>query len=204
VNVDQRHADGPVRTPKLQTKKPGELLLAFVAADGSTPHAQSVTAVTGGGLTWTLVDRENTTRGTSEVWQAYAAKKVRSTRVEVDLAEKGHSATVTVAGFSRVRSAVGSSAHTSGKSSAPAVTVTPQAAGSSVWAVGRVVGSRYHPKPVAGQKIVHDKTFRSPSSGHWTQRIRASSEAGADLTVKDKAQGAGWSYVAVEIADGCR
>ena len=36
ANVDQRHADGPVRTPKLTTKKPGELLLAFVAADGST------------------------------------------------------------------------------------------------------------------------------------------------------------------------
>ena len=204
VNVDQRHADGPVRTPKLKVKKPGELLLAFVAADGSTTQAQSVTAVRGGGLTWTLVRRENTARGTSEVWQAYAAKKIRSTRVAVDLAEEGHSVSVTVAGFSRAQTAVGSSAHASGTGSAPEVTLTPRATGSSVWAVGRVVGSRYDPKPVSGQKVVHDRTFRSPKSGHWTQRSRPASEVGTEITVKDKVRALGWGYVAVEIPGACR
>ena len=77
VNVERRHTDGAVRTPKVRTTKPGALLLAYVAADGSTTHPQSVTSVTGGGLTWTLVRRESTTRGTSEIWQAYAARKVR-------------------------------------------------------------------------------------------------------------------------------
>ena len=204
VNVDEREADGPVRTSKFTTKKEGELLLAFVSADGGTTDAQSVTGVSGGGLTWTLVDRENELRGTSEVWQAYAAKKLRSTRVEVDLAEKGRSATVTVAGFSRAQTAAGSSTHATGTSSAPQVTLTPQATGSSIWAVGRAIGSRYDAKPVSGQKIVHAKTVKSPRTGYWTQRVRAASDAGADVTVEDKAEAASWGYAAVEVQGACR
>ena len=111
---------------------------------------------------------------------------------------------MTVAGFSRAQPTVGSSAGASGTRSAPAVTLTPQATGSTIWGVGRAIGSRYDPKPVAGQKIVHDKSLGSPRTGYWTRRVRASSEAGADLTVKDKTQGAGWGYVAAEIRGGCR
>lgn len=204
VHADRRNSDAVVRTPKLRPTKPGDLLLAFVAADGSTTAAQTVTEVSGGGLTWTLVQRENTTRGTSEIWQAYAAEKIRPTRVEVDLAEQGRSASVTVAGFSRAKRFVGSSAHASGTSSAPEVSLTPQATRSSVWAVGRVVGSRYHPKPVSGQKIVHDQTFRSPRVDYWTQRTTAASEAGTDVTVSDKVEAVSWGYAAVEIRGTCR
>ena len=55
--------------------------------------------------------------------------------------------------------------------------MTPQASGSVVWAVGRVLGSRYDPKPVPGQKIVHDETFSSPSVGYWVQRTTRATEA---------------------------
>ena len=204
VHVDQRRADGSVRTPKLRTTKPGELLLAYVAADGSAGRPQSVTGITGGGLAWTLVQRENTVRGTSEVWQAYATRKVRKARVEVDLAEQGRSVSVTVAGFSRAGSRVGSSAHAAGTTSAPRVTVTPRAPGSVVWAVGRVAGSRYHPEPVRGQQVVHAKTFTSPRAGSWTQRTRAAVEAGADVTITNEARATTWSYAAVEIPGACR
>ena len=204
VNADQRVTDAAVRTPKFTTAKPGELLVAYVAADGSTAHPQSVTGVRGGDLAWSLVRRESTAQGTSEIWQAYAAKKVRSTRVEVDLAAEGHNVTVTVAGFSHARPTVGTSAQASGTSSAPQVSLTPRAAGSVVWAVGHVAGSRYDPTPVSGQKVVHDKTFRSPRTGSWTQRTRRTSEAGVDVTVQDKAEAGSWGYVAAEIQGTCR
>lgn len=110
---------------------------------------------------------------------------------------------MTVAGFSRTQPTVGSSADATGTRSAPAVTLTPRAAGSSVWAVGRVTGSRYRPKPVTGQKVVHSTTFTSPRTGSWTQRTRAASGAGVDITIKDKAKAASWSYAAVEIPGAC-
>jgi alpha-tubulin suppressor-like RCC1 family protein len=204
VEADEHDADGAVRTPKFSTSRSGELLLAYVAADGSTRHPQSVTRITGGGLTWTLVRRENTVRGTSEIWQAYAATKIRSTRVDVDLAAKGHSVTLMVAGFNHARPTVGSSANASGTSSTPQVSLTPQASGSVVWAVGRVVGSRYDAKPVSGQKVVHDTTFRSPRAGYWTQRTTAASKARTDVRVHDSDEATRWGYAAVEIRGTCR
>ncbi len=204
VNADRRDSNGVLRSPKLTTRKPGELLVAFVAVNGPSPGTQSVTAVTGGGLTWTLVQRDSSTSGSSEIWQAYAAKKLRSTRVAAHLTAPGYTVTMTVAGFSGARPRVGAAAHQSGAQSAPRVTLTPQASGSAVWAVGRVIGSRYDPRPVLGQSIVHDKTFTSPKAGYWTQRIAEPSTVGTDLTVGDRAIGRTWGYTAVEIRGTCR
>ena len=69
--------------------------------------------------------------------------------------------------------------------------------------VGRVIGSRYDPKPVPGQKVVHKKTFTSPRVGHWTQRTTEASTAGTDVTVGTRAKAAGWGYAAVEIRGLC-
>ena len=203
VDVDQRDGDGKVHTAKFSTKKTGELMLAHVAVNGPAPGSQSVTGVTGGGLTWTLVQRDNTLGGTSEVWQAYAPAKLRSTRVEATLAAKGYSVTMTVAGFSGARPTVGAAAHRSGTASAPQVSLTPQASGSVVWAVGRVIGSRYNPKPVPGQKVVHDEIFKSPSTGYWVQRTTRTTTAGTPVTVSDKATAKTWGYAAVEIRGVC-
>jgi hypothetical protein len=84
------------------------------------------------------------------------------------------------------------------------VSLTPQASGSVVWGVGRVVGSRYDPDPVFGQKIVHDQTFRTPAAGHWIQRVSARSTAGAEVTVGERATAETWGYAAVEIRGTCR
>ncbi|GAB2591226.1 Ig-like domain-containing protein [Microlunatus antarcticus] len=203
VNVDQRDGDGSVPSPKFSTKKSGELLLAFVSVNGSTKGGQSVTKVTGGGLTWSLVQRDSTGAGSSEIWQAYAAQKLSNVRVTASLAQKGHTVTMTVAGFSGARSTVGASAHQAGLGSAPQVTLTPQASGSVVWGVGRVIGSRYDPKPVSGQKVVHDETFKSPSTGYWVQRTTGTTRAGTPVTVADKATAKAWGYSAVEIRGVC-
>ncbi len=203
VSADHRDTNGVIRSPKLKTKKSGELLIAFVSVGGPVHGAQSVTGVTGGGLTWTLVQRENTVAGASEIWQAYAAKKLRSTRITAHLASPGHTVTLTVAGFSGARPAAGAAARASGSQSAPRVSLTPQTSGSVVWAVGRVVGSRYDPAPPSGQKVVHDQTFTAPAAGYWTQRVIAPSTAGHDVTVSGDEAAETWGYAAVEIRGTC-
>ena len=203
VNVDQRDGDGSVPSPKFSTKKSGELLLAFVAVNGPTSGGQSVTKVTGGGLTWSLVQRDSTGAGSSEVWQAYAPSKLSSTRVTASLAKKGYSVTMTVAGFSGARPTAGATAQQSGTGSAPQVGLTPQASGSVVWGVGRVIGSRYNPATLSGQKVVHDETFKSPSTGYWVQRTTGTTVSGTPVTVGAKATAKAWGFTAVEIRGVC-
>ena len=123
--------------------------------------------------------------------------------MEATLAAKGYSVTMTVAGFSGARPTVGAAGRASGTASAPQLSLTPQASGSVVWAVGRVVGSRHDPKPVSGQKVVHDETFKSPSTGYWVQRTTRAIEAGTPVTVSDTATAKSWGYAAVEIRGVC-
>jgi hypothetical protein len=111
---------------------------------------------------------------------------------------------LTVTGFSGARPTVGSSTHGAGTRSAPQVSLTPQSSGSVVWAVGRAIGSRYEPKPVPGQKVVHDQTFRAPEGGYWTQRVTAPSTGGIAVSVADRATAGTWGYAAVEIRGTCR
>src|SRR6185369_17744043 len=66
VSVD---ATGTATTAPFGTAKAGDLLLAFVSAEG--PVGQSA-SITGAGLAWTLVTRANTRAGTAEIWQARA------------------------------------------------------------------------------------------------------------------------------------
>ena len=203
VDADQRDGDGVIRSPKITTKKSGQLLLAFVSLNRPDRGAQAVARVSGGGLTWTRVQRDDTTSGTSEIWQAYATRKLASTRVAAELTAPGSTVSLTVAGFSGARPTVGASAHRSGTRSAPQVSLTPEASGSVVWAVGRAVGSRYDPAPASGQKVVHDETFKAPKGGTWVQRVTAASTAQTPVTVGDKAAAEQWGYATVEIRGTC-
>ncbi|SEQ39669.1 RCC1 domain-containing protein [Microlunatus flavus] len=203
VSADRRDTDGVVRSPAFTTARSPELLLAFVSVNRPAHGSQSVTRVSGGGLTWTLVRRGTSDAGSTEVWQAYATTRVERTRVSVDLSRPGATVGVTVAGFRGAGPAVTRTGSRSGTGSAPQVTVRPRSSGSVVWAVGRADGSRYDPKPASGQKVVHEKTFRSPRGGLWVQRVKAATTAGTDVTVGDRAAAASWGYTAVEIPGVC-
>src|SRR5215471_8279148 len=62
-----------VTSPAFTTAQPGELLVAFITADGPATSAQTIATVTGGGLTWRLRQRTNARAGTSEIWTAAAS-----------------------------------------------------------------------------------------------------------------------------------
>lgn len=146
VDAVGRDVMGVFSSPALTTRRPGELLLAFVSVNGPAKGVQTVRRVTGGGLSWTLVQRDDATSGTSEIWQAYAATRLGTTRVAVALAAPGQSVSLSVAGFSGARATPGAAAHQAGKKSGPRVFLTPRASGSQVWAVGRVLGSSSKPE----------------------------------------------------------
>src|SRR6185312_9095064 len=65
-------ASSTVTSPSFSTKASNELLLAFISADYLGGANTTVAGVTGGGLTWTLVQRTNVQSGTAEIWRAFA------------------------------------------------------------------------------------------------------------------------------------
>jgi hypothetical protein len=71
VWTDRSQSSTSFVSPMFSTNKSNELLLAFVATD-STSGVETIRSVSGAGLSWTLVKRTNTQRGTSEIWRAFA------------------------------------------------------------------------------------------------------------------------------------
>lgn len=93
--------DGPdaQTSPPLTGLKGGELLLAFVAADGPSGTPQTA-SVAGGGLAWTLARRANGQPGsTEEVWKAVVPKAPGGVSVTSTPAIGGYDQSLTVLAF---------------------------------------------------------------------------------------------------------
>src|SRR5688572_11458359 len=74
VTKKQTSAASSITAPTFSTNVGNQLFLAFVAVDGpGGTGTQTISSVTGGGLTWTLRKRANGPgSGTAEIWQAVA------------------------------------------------------------------------------------------------------------------------------------
>src|ERR1041384_7502749 len=77
---DGSTASTTVQTSAFSTTASNELLLAYISAD-SVSGANTVTAVSGGGLTWTLVKRTNNQGGDAEIWRAFATSTLSNVKV---------------------------------------------------------------------------------------------------------------------------
>ena len=141
----QASSSSSITSPSFSTSQPGELLLAFVSADGpSGGGSQSFASVTGGGLSWRLRERSNAQAGTSEIWQASAPAVLSNATVTATLANGSYLEAITVAAFSGAEQVIdGSTAAASGPTGAPSVSLTSSRAGSWVWGVGNRLGQRY-------------------------------------------------------------
>ena len=67
---DRSSTTGSITTSAFSTSAGNELMLAFVSADSLGLPNVTVRSVSGGGLTWQLVQRANTQLGTAEIWRA--------------------------------------------------------------------------------------------------------------------------------------
>jgi hypothetical protein len=176
------------------TTAPNELLLAFFSLDNvtaTTPTA--VTAVTGGGLTWTLVGRTNAQRGGAEIWRAFAPAVLTGARVTGTL-NQGVAAQITVMSFKGVdpsgtggSGAIGAIGSGNALVGAPTASLVTTRDKSLVVGVGsdwdgqtaRVLGP--------GQTLV-SQYFATDGDTFWVQRTtNAVPTAGTTVTINDTA-----------------
>jgi hypothetical protein len=202
VTTHQTTGGSTISAPALTTAGPGETLLAFVSSDGpSTSGSQSITAISGGGLTWTLRRRANAQPGTAEVWQAAAPAKLTSVTITATRASSGYQGAITVAAFSGADTgSCGATASGSAASGAPSISLSTTRAGSMVWGVGDDWTAAASRTVGAGQALV-DQFLSSSGDTFWTQRRTATvPSAGTSVSIDDTAPTSDrWNLAAVEV-----
>ncbi|OJX75377.1 MAG: hypothetical protein BGO91_18960 [Leifsonia sp. 71-9] len=213
-------------TATISTTKPNDLLVAFYQSDGpDISHGQTGT-VTGGGLTWTLAKRENTQRGTSEVWTATSANTLTNaaiTGTQTDSTAEYHQL-MSIVAFSGA-SGVGASNTSNGRAGAPTVNVTTTAPGSLVYGAGHA--SSGNERWISGDQQMYDMLMDDPSQWNlvspgspateaktstsasaladpqfnffWAQRSTAIVPTGSPVSVGVSDGDSPWNIVAVEI-----
>src|SRR5262245_1260004 len=196
---------GTQTTPAFSTTAAGEVLIALAASDGPTTgvNNQELT-ISGGGLTWSRVQRAATQRGVAEIWTATATGilsnvTVSSTQSVPTVLGLPPNQSLTVIAFTGA-SGVGASAVAGGATGGPSVTLTAQAAGSAVYGVGVDFDQAVARTVGAGQTKVHE--FLAPSGDTmWMQMLNATtSAAGATARLNDTAPTTDqWNFAIVEI-----
>ena len=200
VSSDQKTAATKLVSPALTTAGGNELLTAFVEADGPLAPTQTVTSVTGGGLTWKLAARSNATWGTTEVWQASATSPVTGAVITATLGKGRFDGAITVAAFTGAGSTVGAVATSSGASGAPTDKITPTGCDSVIWAAGHDWTHNTVPVAATGQTLVHLFVDARVHDSFWTQSVTAPTTTGTAVTVTDTGPTKDrWTLAAVEI-----
>jgi hypothetical protein len=198
VSTDQRTPVNALVSPAFTTSKAGELLIAYVSADGGT-KPQSVATMTGAGLTWKLVSRSNTNGGTTEVWKAMASAVVVKAKITATLAHGGYDGLITVAAYQNA-SGIGSSSAAGAIRGAPSATLRPTGCNSRVVAVGHDYSHATAPAPVTGQTIAHQVLDTRAGDSFWIQQATAMTTAALPVTMADLIPTKDiWQLVAVEI-----
>jgi hypothetical protein len=189
---DQAFAQTRVTSQTFSTTAANELLVAFVSADDITA-GNTVTGVSGANLTWALVRRTNTRRGTSEIWRAFAPAALANVTVTATLAQSVCSS-ITVIGFKGAdlsgtngSGAIGAVAAGSSAAGAPTATLTTTRAGS--WVFG--VGNDYD-NPIARtagpNQTLHHQYMPPVGDTYWVQGMTsATPQAGTNVTINDVA-----------------
>ena len=192
---------GTVTTSALSTTSPGDVLVATVSADAYSAGSQSAT-VTGGGLTWSLVQRENATPGDAEVWTATAPSVLSGVSFTSTLAVSGLAQSLTVVAFKNA-SGIGASAAADAGTGAPSVSLTTTRRGSMVVAAGYDWDSATARTIPAGQTLLNEHGISSSVTGgdFWAQRLTdPTALSGVTATIDDTAPTAEkWDLAAVEV-----
>jgi hypothetical protein len=180
-------------SPSLSTTSGNELLLAFISTDYLSGTNTSVTGVTGAGLTWTLVERTNTQKGTAEIWKAFATAPLSNVTVTATVSQKVVSS-ITVMSFSGVDTtgtggsgAIGATASTNAATGAPTATLVTTRNGSWVFGVGNDWDNAVARTPGTNQTLIH-QDLASVGDTYWVQMQNSPTPAsGTSVTINDTA-----------------
>jgi hypothetical protein len=194
------HGRGTLTTPPFHTAMAGEVLFAFVAQDGPAGSGKQTATVSGAGLTWKLVKRENAQSGDSEVWQATAPSVLPGATVTSTPSKSGYSQDLTVVAMEGV-SGVGAVAAGSGAKGAPSVKLTTTGATSLLFTVGNDWDNAIPWTLPSGWVLLDQWVNTSVGDTYWTQYTNTpTGAAGSVVTVSDSAPTSDqWNLVAVEL-----
>jgi hypothetical protein len=192
------HGLGVARV-RLSTRAAGELLVAFVAANGPARGKQT-SLMTGPSLSWTLVARADRSRGDAEVWTAVAPARLSRTAITARLVRRGYSEALTVIAF-RPAARVGAARTSSAPRGRPSVTLTTTGAISKVFAVGDDPASST-PRTPAPQQVLLQQVLSGRHATYWLQTTaRPTGITGASVTILDaKPLDDPYNVAAVEIS----
>ena len=194
---------GTVTTGGISTAAAGETLVAFVGSDGPTGAGGQSVTVSGAGLSWTLVKRENGQSGDSEIWTALATTQLSNVTVTSTPAQAGYAQSLTVLTFENA-GGVGATAGASAPSGAPSVSLTTTAAGTLSFAIGNDYNQAIVPTVGPGQALVSQWLNTATGDTYWVQGTSTASTAiGQQITLNDTAPATDqWNLAAVEVTPG--
>ena len=195
VNVS---ADAPtqatnISSPVFTITQGNELLLAFIEGDYLSGANTTVTSVTGGGLTWVLVQRANVQSGTAEIWRAMSPTPLSNVFVTATLSQRVLSS-ITVLSFigadmsgTNGSGAIGATAATNARSGAPTASLVTTRSNSWVFGVGNDFDNAVSRKVGATQTLVH-QDLSSSGDTYWVQRqTNVTPTEGSTVTINDTA-----------------
>jgi IPT/TIG domain/Glucodextranase, domain B len=202
VAIDQMiFADGTATattraTSAFSTTATNELLLAFISSGRSTGTNPVVNTVTGGSLTWVLVQRTNTQLGTAEIWRAFAPAVLTNATVTATFSQSILSS-MTVVSFTGVDTtgtsgagAIGAVATANAATGAPTATLITTRANSVVFGVGEDPTTKTARTLGSNQSLVHQLLCGAANQTCtlWVQQVPALIPAiGTSVTVNDSA-----------------
>lgn len=204
VTKKQTSASSSITAPKFNTTVGNELFLAFVAVDGpGGSGTQTISSVTGGGLTWTLRKRANAPgTGTSEIWQAVATTPKSNVAVKATMSSGSYVGQLTVATFTGANlTQNGAVAGASAPNGAASVNLTTTRQNSWVWGVGNDWDRAVARTLGANQTKVDETVNTNVGDTQWVQRQNSlTSAAGTVVTLNTTAPtNDKWNLVAIEI-----
>ena len=186
----------------MTTAQAGELILAFIMSDGSATTKQTISSVTGGGLSWRLRQRSNARSGTSEIWQAVAPTAVSNMVVTANRGSGSYTGSLVVTAFIGADTGVdGATTAAAGTTGAPTATLSPTKTGSWVWAAGND-WDRAVARTVGANQVKADESLAPVGDTLWVQRQTAPSTGGSliPVTINDTAPTNDmWNLAVIEI-----
>lgn len=204
VTKKQTTAASSITAPTFSTATGSQLFLAFVAVDGpGGTGVQTVSSVTGGGLTWTLRKRANAPgSGSSEIWQAVATSAKSNVAVKATMSKTGYVGQLTVATFTGANlSQNGAVAGASAVNGAATVSLATTRQNSWVWAVGNDWDRAVARTLGANQTKVDETVNTVIGDTQWVQRQNNVTPAAGTTIITNTTAPTNdrWNMVAIEI-----
>ena len=186
VAKDQSTASSALISAAFSTSVSNELVLALVATDALSSNI-TVMSMSGGGLTWNLVERTNTQLGTSEIWRAFAAAPVSNATVTATLSQSVDSS-ILILSFAGVDTsgtngsgAIGAIGMGNATSGAPTASLTTTRNNSIVLGVGNDWDNAIARNAGANQTVLHQDLSTANGDTYWMQMQSAAIPIGGTV-----------------------